>query len=216
MAKAAAAASTRAREYETIYVLRPDLDKASAEKVAARVEDVVGKGKGKLTLVESWGRRRLAYPVQKHTRGTYVYLKYLGGGPVVQELERHLRMLDGVLKYQTVKLRDDVDAAAVTVNPDDVKFEAVEVPDEPEADDSMERQLGLDDPGFGSRSAERHAAAEGAEEGKAGEAQAAATEGESAAAEAPPAEAAPAEAAPAEAASAEPASDESSSEEKKQ
>ena len=53
------------REYESIYVLRPDLAKATAEKVLLALNDVIAREGGKLTLVENWGRRQLAYKVQR-------------------------------------------------------------------------------------------------------------------------------------------------------
>ena len=118
----AAEAQKRAREYETIYVLRQDVDPDTADKVASRVAEVVGRENGKLVKVETWGRRKLAYLVAKQRRGVYYYLKYLGGGAVVTELERNLRMLDNVLKFQTVLLRDDVEVESVTVDPEEVKF----------------------------------------------------------------------------------------------
>jgi small subunit ribosomal protein S6 len=145
MTQAQAAGAARAREYETIYVLRPDVTREAQERVAGRVGDVVGKQGGRLTQVESWGRRALAYPVSKHKRGVYVYLKYVGGGPVVDEIERNLRMLDDVLKYQTVKVRDDVDVATLEVIAENLKFEPVEPPGEDELDESLERSLGLED-----------------------------------------------------------------------
>jgi small subunit ribosomal protein S6 len=132
------------REYESIYVLKPDLAKATLEKVAGRVEDVIGREGGKLTLVENWGRRALAYKVQKYTRGVYVYVKYLGDGKTVSELERNFRLLDEVMKFQTVKVADGINAADVTIDAEAVKFEAHEPPsadEEPEL--TLEQQLGL-------------------------------------------------------------------------
>jgi small subunit ribosomal protein S6 len=90
--------------------------------------EVLGREKARLTSIENWGRRQLSYPVAKHKRGVYVYLKYLGGGGLVSELERNLRVMDDVMKFQTLQLRTDVEAETVTVNPEDVKFEAVEPP----------------------------------------------------------------------------------------
>jgi small subunit ribosomal protein S6 len=136
-------ASSRAREYETIYVLKPDVAKDSAEKVAGRVEEVVQREGGMLTQVETWGRRSLAYPVENHRRGVYVYLKYLGGGALVSELERNLRMLDDVIKYQTVQTATEIDMGGIAVNPENVKFEAIEPPSEDETQWSLERELGL-------------------------------------------------------------------------
>ena len=143
----AATAPGRAREYETIYILRPDIDADSADKIGTRLAEVVGRESGRLTKVESWGRRRLAYDIGKQRRGVYMYLKYLGGGKVVSEIERNLRLSDGVIKYQTVLVRSDVEAAGVTIAEEDVKFERLELgPVEEDRDESRERQLGLIEP----------------------------------------------------------------------
>lgn len=153
----------RAREYETIYIMRPDIDADSAERLGSRLADIVTREQGRLTKVETWGRRRLAYDITKHRRGVYVYLKYLGGGRVVSEVERNLRLTDGVLKYQTVLLRNDVEVEGVTVVEDEVKFERLELPPiEEERDESRERQLGLIEP---ERRPERHEVPMAEEEG---------------------------------------------------
>lgn len=145
MAEAQAANLHKAREYETIYVLKPTVTRETQEKIATRLEEVVGREKGKLTQVDNWGRRQLAYPVAKHRRGVYVYVKYVGGGALVTEFERNLRLLDDVLKFQTVLVRKDVDLGGIDVAAENVKFEAVEPPAEDEPEESLERQLGLVD-----------------------------------------------------------------------
>ena len=137
----------RAREYETIYILKPDIDADSAERLGTRLADVVTRESGRLTKVEAWGRRRLAYDIGKQRRGVYMYLKYLGSGRVVSEVERNLRLSDGVIKYQTVLVRSDVEVATVTIVDEDVKFERLELgPVEEDRDESRERQLGLIEP----------------------------------------------------------------------
>jgi small subunit ribosomal protein S6 len=141
----ATAAQVRAREYETIYVLRQDVDPDSADKVASRVADVVARENGRLVKVETWGRRRLAYTVGKQRKGVYYYLKYLGTGAVVAELERNFRMLDTVLRFQTVQLRPEVDADSVVIDPEEVKFARLEPPSEDEHEESREKALGLVD-----------------------------------------------------------------------
>lgn len=133
------------KEYETIYVLRSDVDPDTAEKVQARVAEVVGRDSGKLVKVEAWGRRKLAYPVAKQKRGVYVYVKYVGRGGLVQELERNLKLQDVVLKFQTIQTQAEVDVAAVAVDPEEVKFERLELPPEEDAIESREKQLGLVD-----------------------------------------------------------------------
>src|SRR5437868_9269898 len=108
----------KSREYETIYILRPDVDADTADKVQGRVAEVVARDNGKLVKVEAWGRRRLAYPVAKQKKGVYVFVKYVGRGGLVSELERNLKLQDSVLKFQTVQSADDVDMQAVTVDPE--------------------------------------------------------------------------------------------------
>jgi small subunit ribosomal protein S6 len=137
----------KSREYETIYILRSDVDADTADKVQGRVAEVVSRDNGKLVKVESWGRRRLAYPVAKQRKGVYVYVKYVGRGGLVHELERNLKLQDSVLKFQTVQTNDDVDMQGVTVDPAEIKFERLELPVEDEQQESREKMLGLLDLG---------------------------------------------------------------------
>lgn len=142
----AALAPGHGREYETIYILRPNVDKDAADEVANRVSEAIKGQQGMLTQAELWGSRRLAYPIERHHRGTYVYVKYLGKGGIVAEIERQLRLVDAVIRYQTVVLRENVQMEGVEVAADALKldFALPFEPDEPEL--TVERQLGLDAP----------------------------------------------------------------------
>ena len=133
----------KSKEYETIYVLRPDIDADTADKVQTRVSEVVAREQGQLLKVEAWGRRKLAYPVAKHKKGVYVFLRYVGKGGLVSELERNLKLADSVLKYQTVLTRENVDVTTLAVDPEEIKFQRLELPPEEEERESRERALGL-------------------------------------------------------------------------
>ena len=140
------ARSTRSSDYETVFILRPDIDGETSEKVIARALGALESTGAKLTKIESWGKRRLAYPIAKHRKGVYVYLRYLGAKGTVAELERNLRMLDTVLRHMTIVLAKDIDATAVTVDPEEVKVRRIDVAsDEDDRDESFEAQLGLSD-----------------------------------------------------------------------
>jgi small subunit ribosomal protein S6 len=104
------------------------------------VSDVV-KSFGSLLRVENWGRRRLAYAVSKHKRGLYIYLKYSGRGDVVAEIERTLGLQESVMKFQTVKLADEVQQA--DVKPEDIEFRHLEEADD-ETDETLAQSLGLE------------------------------------------------------------------------
>jgi len=139
------APANRSREYETIYILRSDVDPDAAEKVANRISEVIERESGKLLKVENWGRRRLAYEINRQKRGIYTYVKYLGGGALVRELERNLRLQDAVIRHQTVLLRSDVLVETVAIDPEETKFTRVELPTEEDKEDSKERLLGFID-----------------------------------------------------------------------
>jgi small subunit ribosomal protein S6 len=131
-----------AREYETIYILRPDVDAEIQEKVVDRAQDVIGRLGGTLTKLDNWGKRKLAYPIQKNSRGIFVYLKYVGFSDLVAELERNLGLVDEVVRFQTVLLRENVDPGSVSVDPEEVLY--LHVDDVEEAEDAeLERARSL-------------------------------------------------------------------------
>jgi small subunit ribosomal protein S6 len=155
MERTRAIVAHRAREYETIYILRPNAGEEAADKVSSRISEIFEREQGKLVQVEVWGRRRLAYKIKGNAKGVFVYLKYLGYPGLVEELERNMRMSDAVLKYQTVKLEDEIDPKTVEVDPEAIKFAGIdfseEVEDEPveEPDDDEKHKHDLDgDYGF--------------------------------------------------------------------
>jgi small subunit ribosomal protein S6 len=141
--QATTTATVRSSEYETIYVLRPDVAPESAARVARRVEEVVAREGGKLTLVETWGRRQLAYAVGRYRRGIYLYVRYVGFGGIVSELERNLRMLDDVIKFITVQVRADVELETLAVDEDSIRFDAIEIPVDEEPEPTLAETLGL-------------------------------------------------------------------------
>ena len=151
MTVSAAARKVRYREYETIYLMKPDVSKEAAGKVAQRIEDVVKREGARLVVVETWGRRQLSFSVGRYRRAVYVFLKYIGGPTVVAELERTFRMLDDIIKYQTVVTDPNVNLEAVVVDPDAVKFEELDLPADVEDEKALERALGFIDPEPGQR-----------------------------------------------------------------
>ena len=137
---------SRATDYETIFILRADIDSDASEKAIARVLTAIEQGGGKLLKVESWGKRRLAYAIGKQRKGFYVYVRYLGYRGVVAEVERNLRMLDTVLRHLTVALRKNVDPKSVTVDADDIKVRRIEIVEgEDDKEENIESSLGLSD-----------------------------------------------------------------------
>jgi small subunit ribosomal protein S6 len=100
------------REFETIFILRPDTNQDGIQLVNTRVKGVIEQLGGRVLKLDNWGKRKLAYEVKKQLKGIYLYWRYLATSGVVEELERNLRMLDSVIRYYTVKVDADVVADA--------------------------------------------------------------------------------------------------------
>jgi len=118
----------RKREYETIFILRPDVNNDQIGAVNTKVRGIIDTGSGKLIKVENWGRRKLAYEVRKQLKGVYLFWRYLGDPGLVEEIERNLRLSDAVIRYYSVKVADNVDAAAATTEVTDESFANASIP----------------------------------------------------------------------------------------
>ncbi len=112
-----------AREYETIYILRPNTPNEGVAEVNTRIKNVIESMGGKVIKVDNWGKRRLAYEVAKERKGIYLYWQYLAQPGVVEEAERNLRMLDNVIRYLTTKVDENVDVTARPTEIDDTSYE---------------------------------------------------------------------------------------------
>lgn len=97
--------------YETTFITRPDLSDEGLKTLQERLGQVVANFGGEVVLTEDWGKRKLAYPISKETRGHYTYLVYSGKGDVVHEIERNLRLHDHTLRFLTVNLEQEFDPA---------------------------------------------------------------------------------------------------------
>jgi small subunit ribosomal protein S6 len=90
-------------KYDVIYILDPNSTVEEQTVVSAKVEQVVAESKGTILKKEEWGKRRLAYLVQKHRDGHYVFFHVQVSTEAVAELSRNLRLLEKVIKFMIVK-----------------------------------------------------------------------------------------------------------------
>lgn len=96
------------RRYETIFITYPELPEEEINGLIERYDVIIKSGSGVIIKVEKWGKRKLAYEINKQTRGYYVLIDFAGGAAIVTELERNLRIGDNILKYMTVKTQETV------------------------------------------------------------------------------------------------------------
>ena len=127
----------RKREYETIYILRPDITNEVIGQVNVKIRGVLEAGGGTLLKVENWGKRKLAYEVQKQMKGIYLFFSYLGTAGLVEEVERNLRLTDSVIRYYSVKMAENVDPATRTTEVTDESFAKAATPGPEVAQGSM-------------------------------------------------------------------------------
>lgn len=106
----ATATTAKPAGYETTFITRAEMTDDGLKALQERLAGVVGQYKGELVLSEDWGKRRLAYPIQKETRGQYTYMVYSGQGDVVHEIERNLRLNEHVLRFLSVNLENEFDS----------------------------------------------------------------------------------------------------------
>ncbi len=96
--------------YETTFITRSELSDEALKTLQEKLSVVVGTFQGEVVLSEDWGKKKLAYPIRKESRGHYTYLVYTGKAGIVHELERNLRLQDHVLRFLTVNLKTEFDA----------------------------------------------------------------------------------------------------------
>ena len=99
----------RVRRYETVFVLPPDLEEGRTREILGRLEGIIDQQGGTLVRREDWGVRKLAYEIKRCSRGHYFLFDYAGPAQVVSELERHIKMIESILRFLTVKKEETVD-----------------------------------------------------------------------------------------------------------
>ena len=100
------------RKFETLLLLSPELTAEARTALLDGLKAVIEREGGKVLAEDHWGMRDLAYPVQKQMRGYYVRLEFAAPATLVGELERNIRISDGIFKFVTVKLADAVEEVA--------------------------------------------------------------------------------------------------------
>ena len=92
------------RIYEELFIVKPDAPDEEVDQFVEQVRTQLTTAGATVDKIEKWGKRRLAYKVDKYREGAYVLVQFTAGPESVKELERRLRVSDVVLKFLTVRI----------------------------------------------------------------------------------------------------------------
>ncbi len=100
------------RQYELAYVVSPQVTDDGVKELHERITDIVRQLGGTVDSTDNWGRRRLAYEINRHREGTYVIVLITGPGEMVKELERRLRVMEQLLRHLVIRVDEVLRKAA--------------------------------------------------------------------------------------------------------
>ena len=92
------------RIYEELFIAKPDAPDEEVDALIEQMKAIITNAGGTVDKVEKWGKRRLAYKVDRYREGAYVLFQFSAGPEAVLEFERRLRVSDLVIKFLTVRI----------------------------------------------------------------------------------------------------------------
>ena len=95
------------RRYELVYVVSPEANDEQVNALHTQVESIVQRMNGQLEKTENWGRRKLAYEIGRHKEATYVLEVIVGGGDLMKEIDRRLKVSDLVIRHLVVRVDEE-------------------------------------------------------------------------------------------------------------
>lgn len=104
-------AANLGHKYEAVVVLHPDASEEDQKQIFKKNRDIIKSFNGSLNHLDTWGKRRLANPIDKMTRGIYFHTTFTADGAAIAELERVMKINDKVLRYVHTRLDDRVSLA---------------------------------------------------------------------------------------------------------
>lgn len=115
--------SARRRDYETVFILNPSIDAAKVTELVEKTKKIIADTEGTLLRFDEWGKLRMAYEIEKHAQGNYFYSRYIGSAQTVKAFERLMKLDVNFIRFQTVRLSEDLSA-------DEIELKKRKVPEE--------------------------------------------------------------------------------------
>ncbi len=100
------------QKYETAILFEPELPEERRKEFVAKLAAVIASFKGEVVKQDDWGIRKLAYHIAKKPNAYYTFLIYSGDRGVVEEVERNIKIFDGILRYLTSRVEYEPKPAA--------------------------------------------------------------------------------------------------------
>src|SRR5688572_8419246 len=95
------------RKYELVYIVSPEATDEQVADLHNQVEAIAQRLNGQIEKTENWGRRKLAYEIGRHKEGTYVLEVIDGGGDLMKEIDRRLKVIDLVIRHLIVRVDEE-------------------------------------------------------------------------------------------------------------
>ena len=92
------------KQYETTFIVNASLDDSQIESAIVHVQETITRNGGEITALNKWGRKRLAYPIQKKNNGFYVNIEFTAPGTAIAQLERVYQLDENMLRFLTIQL----------------------------------------------------------------------------------------------------------------
>ncbi len=90
--------------YETVFIINPVLSEDQVKEAVKKFDDHIKENKGNITNEESWGLKKLKYPIQKKKTGFYNLIEFQADGKMINDFEVEFKRDDRIIRWQTVKL----------------------------------------------------------------------------------------------------------------
>jgi small subunit ribosomal protein S6 len=90
--------------YETTFITKTEISDEMLKTLCEKIVGIIKDFKGEVIAQEDWGKKKLAYSIEKESRGHYTHLVYTGEGAVVAEIERNLRLNENVVRFLTIRV----------------------------------------------------------------------------------------------------------------
>ena len=146
------------RSYEFVYIISPEIEQEDLESATDKVGQMIVDRGGQVLNLEAWGRRRLAYPIQKFHEGHYMVAQVQLEPGTISELKERLALNEEVIRYLLVRTEDKpVEPLAAQPPEEPLQEEPEEEPQQEEVEEELQQEP-----------VEEQEVAEDAEEGEAG------------------------------------------------